>query len=74
MFSYLKYENLIYDMVKEFLTAVLFIAIAYRILADVPVEGPLDQCLRYVMLALGYALIPGLAIKAYVLIRDWNKA
>ena len=66
MNNYLGIERLIVDVLKEVVFVALVFFLAYRILFEVPLEGPFDEWCRLILLGIGYAMIPGWCIKMYV--------
>ena len=66
--KYLELETLVYDIAKHIMWLVLFLTLAYRMLADVPSDGVLEDWMRFAVLALGWGLMPGIVVRVYTLI------
>lgn len=73
MNTYLIFERLVVDVIKEVLFVSLVFFLAYRILVDMPLEGPFDEWSRLILLVLGYLLIPGCLIKIYLFVTGMTK-
>lgn len=65
--EYLAIEKEAMEWFKEATFLVLILGLSYRIVMEVPFEGPLDQAMRCILLGLGYCLIPGMCLKIYLL-------
>lgn len=69
--KYLKIERLGYEVFKEVGTVTLVFFLAYRILAEVPIEGSFDDWSRTILLVAGYLMIPGMVIKVYLFVKTY---